>query len=369
MNINRYNYEEFLMLYIDGELSSEEQQAVEHFLQQNPDVKEELDLLQQTVLQPEHIVFVDKKALFKTDSGINLTNYEEYFCLYIDNELSFVQREEVETFVLQHPQLQDEFTLLKQTILPKENIAFVDKGSLYKKEEKRRPVVIPMNYRWASLAAAVLVGVIALVWVLRDDSALSNKNETASVNPSTEVKSPIQQKDKPQENLAVSQDLADQKDDIATSKSDQFIPLTKDNKTELLPGVTKENLASLNNKAARAEQRTIAATYPGEEVKSNVGITLPNVDNISISSDEPYSSKVVPNADNDESFEVKPAAFSDELDVDEEDDKKTLLLGSVQINKDKLRGFFRKAGRLLTNKVKPEDGKLQVANVEINSLK
>src|SRR5688500_16387313 len=123
--INRNNYEEYLLMYIDGELSSSDKKAVELFLEENPDLKEELELLQQAILQPdEKIEFTGKQSLYRKEEGISLHNYQQYFLLYIDNELNDTEKEAVETFVLQQPQLQDEFTLLKQTILPAENLVF-----------------------------------------------------------------------------------------------------------------------------------------------------------------------------------------------------------------------------------------------------
>ena len=85
---------------------------------------------------------------------------EEFFLLYIDNELNESNREAVEKFVLQHPQLQDEFSLLKQTVLPQEKIVFHNKKLLYRKEERR---VVYLN--WARIAvAAAMVGIAAVVW-------------------------------------------------------------------------------------------------------------------------------------------------------------------------------------------------------------
>ena len=48
---------------------------------------------------------------------INLSNYEEWFVLYMDNELTPSQIEMVETFVQQHPRLQEEMDLLLGTKL------------------------------------------------------------------------------------------------------------------------------------------------------------------------------------------------------------------------------------------------------------
>ena len=89
MNINRNNYEEFLLLYIDGELSTTQQKEVEIFLEQHTDIKQELSDLLDTKLQIEEVSFGDISALLKNEiNGINLNNYQEHFLLFVDNELS-----------------------------------------------------------------------------------------------------------------------------------------------------------------------------------------------------------------------------------------------------------------------------------------
>ncbi|RYG44610.1 MAG: hypothetical protein EOO01_19195, partial [Chitinophagaceae bacterium] len=77
MQINRHNYEEFFILYLDNELSSEDRGQVELFVQENPDLKAELDLLLQSQLSPDASVIFDNKDLLlrRADTGaITISN-------------------------------------------------------------------------------------------------------------------------------------------------------------------------------------------------------------------------------------------------------------------------------------------------------
>jgi hypothetical protein len=85
MNITRNNYEEYFILYMDNELTSEDRRQVELFVEGNPDLQEELNLLKQTQLVPDSsFVFADKEQLLKTPGGIAIdtTNYEEWLLSY-----------------------------------------------------------------------------------------------------------------------------------------------------------------------------------------------------------------------------------------------------------------------------------------------
>ena len=63
------------------------------------------------------------------NSTINLGNYEEYFVLYMDDELSDAQRKMVDAFLLVNPDLQTELEVLMSTKLPAEAFCF-DKETL-----------------------------------------------------------------------------------------------------------------------------------------------------------------------------------------------------------------------------------------------
>jgi hypothetical protein len=168
MNINRYNYEEYFLLYVDNELAADERNEVEAFAAEHPDLAEELNLLQLSVVKPEkHLVFTNKDALMKSSPGagfINAANYEEYFILYADNELSPPQKIAVEQYVHAHPERQQEFELFKQAKLEPEKIECSFKAALYKKEEKKKPIL----FRWAMTAAAAVILIAGLFWLNQD---------------------------------------------------------------------------------------------------------------------------------------------------------------------------------------------------------
>src|SRR5882724_7203450 len=130
MNINRNNYEEFFVLYADNELSVAEKQLVESFVNENPDLQQEFSLLQQSkLISNNDIVFENKELLMRSghdnNSVINHSNYEEFFLLYVDNELNEENKKAVEEFATWHPSFQLELIMLqKARLAPDSSIVF-----------------------------------------------------------------------------------------------------------------------------------------------------------------------------------------------------------------------------------------------------
>ena len=65
MELNQNNYENYLLLYIDNELTASERAAVELFLASNPKQADELKVLQGVKINPEHIEYTDKTSLYR----------------------------------------------------------------------------------------------------------------------------------------------------------------------------------------------------------------------------------------------------------------------------------------------------------------
>jgi TolA-binding protein len=77
---------------------------------------------------------------------INRDNYEEYFLLYTDNELSDAERIAVEEFIKENPDLRGELIMMQQLKLkPEQNIFFGDKNMLFR-ESGGSPTINHNNY-------------------------------------------------------------------------------------------------------------------------------------------------------------------------------------------------------------------------------
>ncbi len=80
--VNMTNYEEYMLLYADGELSKEDEQALLTFVEQHPELQAELKAYAATRLQPDTtLVYEDKEALIKSGTSgrtIWLGNWKTY---------------------------------------------------------------------------------------------------------------------------------------------------------------------------------------------------------------------------------------------------------------------------------------------------
>ncbi len=161
MNIDRHNYEEYFLLYVDNELSVDQKKQVDLFVQENPDLEEELVMLKQSRLIPDDSIVFDRKHLLMkeehaphSNSFINLNNYEQWLIMYVDDELSAEEKRAVERFALGHEHVQQELELFQQAKLQAEEIVFPDKEILYRREKTVRVISIQW---WRVAVAAVLI--------------------------------------------------------------------------------------------------------------------------------------------------------------------------------------------------------------------
>jgi len=144
--INLSNYEDWFLLYADGELTDAEQEAVLQFVKQHPSLQEELDLLLSMRFQPETEIRLNDHS----------TLTAEYF-----NEL--------ETTYCFEPDL---------------TIQFPDKENLY----KRTAAPVISMFRYAAVAASTIV-TAGLIWWFVGANSVDQTLVKTEVNVTPEVNS------------------------------------------------------------------------------------------------------------------------------------------------------------------------------------
>ena len=362
MKIDRHNYEEFFLLYIDNELNVDQKKQVEAFVLANTDLEEELIMLQQSKLVADHsFVFDGKESLMKEESSINMSNYEEWLLLYTDNELTREQKIIVEKFAEEHEHVKKELDLFLQTKLESQEIVFADKASLYKTEEKVR--VVGMSW-WRIAAAAILLIAVGLgTYSIINNNKKSGSIETAGANPATKKSNQTEQKI----NNAV---VGTKQENPEINPAKNIASATKptqakvDNKKESIP--SEKNIADKNVIVKNDIPPTFTKTNEGK-IASNVAESNPIIAKADI------NSSVAVNNPGSLQFNNRPVTKTGDGTPDNSKADHSTKFDDVTASNDenkKLRGFFRKATRFIerTTKVNPanDDNRVLIGSMAVS---
>lgn len=365
--ITRENYEVYFVMYVDNELGAAERNAVERFLQQNPDLEEELVMLQQSVLRPdEQIVFEQKELLFKNANAaiqINEQNCSEYFVLYGDDELTNKEKDLVEQFVYKHPQFQAEFELIQQVkLVPDKSLTFPDKTYLYRTEEDDSRVVAFPWWRLSAAAIALLV-IGSLAWYLstqNNDIEVAGKN--GETKPAQKVITPPQvdptNKANPIPDLVTVPDTQVHNHSVTVTNDDH--PITDNNNRK--KNISKDsNIQQPVYVQHKSEQQPEGPAGDNEKTFSPKPVYVA-VDN---TNEQPVVKSGIMKRTISEPLAVNTVAKNPE---DENDPSQHDAILTASINKTPLRGFFRKVSRVVDKVTNPNDngnGGIRIANLEI----
>ncbi len=373
MEINRQTYESFFLLYVDNELSAEQRQELEQFLEENPDLKPELEMLMDTVLVPdEEVGFGDKERLLRisTPNPVNDQNYEEYFVQYGDDELYNAEKEFTELFVYKNPQYQAEFELiLSARISPDPALVFPDKNSLYRSEKDSR--VIGMNW-WKIAAAAVLILAFGSIgWYYSSgDGQVDNGGIVQQQKPTANEEGPGKTRlPAPEEiNSRNSNDqLASGNDVKKPVKNSSSIHLNAE------PEFENQSLAKADKKdekKSEEESNKAVRLYVEQSISREMAINTDKIPEVkeAVSDEkilESIQASVIKNEDLASVEPMKPAAMDPE-----QDNSPVIYIANTELGrKSKLRGFFRTASRVFekTANIQPSgrDKGIRIANFEI----
>lgn len=385
MNINRHNYEEFFLLYVDNELSAAERKTVDVFVQENPDLKGELLLLQDTVAEADDITLGKKDWLFMEEGA---TALQENLLLYADDELDASDKKTTEALLATDRSAQAEWNILRQTKLqPDTSIVFEDKRSLYRTERGR---IVAFNWRRVA-AAAVLLGLG--LWTAI--SVYKNNSETIPATGNIVKENKInsgQGKNTVTSNTSVAQNPVNDNNPTQQSAT-ALLPEPKslqagiDNKTQTAARVSDQNQGDKNiNATAISKKPADVSSNPSSENFNRKGsnemivaAVLPkNMNTINASG---INNGIVKPDPNEKPINTEVAGMNKGTtdptttaaipvlyvnNTDENNNNRFLYMDEEKVKRTRLGGFIRKAKRILERSTNISTGEgLQVAGFEI----
>jgi hypothetical protein len=356
VNIGKHNYQEFFLLYVDNELTSDDYQQVELFVAKHPELAEELEMLVETrLLQEPEITFESKHVLYKsTTIDIDERNYEEWLLLLVDNEVSDTEKTQIEQWLNEHPSYKPVFETLCAVRLLPERIIFNEKHLLY---HNKKGKVVGFQWHRVGAAAAVLI-LLMTAWLLTYRDVETSKTEKENVLAFEDIKRKLAPntviEKKPNSRNQVPTQLNNTMFEKTTTTARVLSQNTSPGhqhdenvKMEivLIPPVTIEEEITYHNNAESpvteiANTGTILDTETSDEDMNEVINTL------------------VQNSLNEKNEQLTAAAFSVQTSmtgmsaykvIDINDDSQ-LLIGSMNVNKNKVRSVLRKASKIFIDK-------------------
>lgn len=155
MKIDTSNYPVFFLDYHEGRLSAREQEEVQLFVEDHPELREEFEDFLIEPLQAIEEKFEWKASLRRGE--VNEDNLDHYLISSLEGDLSAEDERMLEEFLQPHPERQLRRQLIGLTKLDPEREIFPDKKSL------KKPVpMLPVHRRALRYAAAAVVLLVML---------------------------------------------------------------------------------------------------------------------------------------------------------------------------------------------------------------
>ena len=393
MNINRHNYENFFLLYIDNELSAAEKTAVDIFVQENPDLKAELDMLSMTSLSPEQMTFPGKEKLFK---NVSTTISQEQLLLHLDDELSPADKKILEAQLASDELLLAEWNYLQAVKLdPADKVTFPDKKSLYRYENNR--VVSIRYWKWAVAAALLGAGLFFGISLI-SKSDLNKEPKTIASATETNGK---EQKSIPGKS-AITKDQDSQKSSLAANDTRPEVTMPSASNIAVIQPKQKKTVTGSSRELNNDSKNVVVSNQQKPVIKETNNLPKPYFENINnpksnennstavhdrkeqmLQKNEPVNldiAKLEPSTSTGKPLTApdvnilsempnsfaKTASLS--INETEASDNHILFMNEEKVSRSKFSGFIRKVKRIITRNANIKTGNgIKIAGFEIAS--
>lgn len=196
--INRNNYEQYFLDYLEGKLEDRYVKELYVFLNFNPDLKDELENFENITINAERFSYLNKNEL-KKNSTLIITdeNFNDTCISFYENDIEQNEKTDLLNFIQKHQDKKDVFELYKKVYLkPDLSIQFYNKNKL---KHFRILTERSLFLRIAAIAASVAVILVIYILINRGSNnniAINNIDVNKQINVSSD-KTDMSQEFKP----------------------------------------------------------------------------------------------------------------------------------------------------------------------------
>jgi hypothetical protein len=175
MHIERSNYEIWLIDWLDGNLSEIQVEQLQHFLSENPDLKEEFEELSLFNLKPSEKSFPNKNRLQKTTLNLSGSQLEYLSVAYLEKDLSHDEQTELRETVELDPEKKNLFELIQKMRLSPVSLSYKHKKRLIRRTFAGNVI----RFSLIGLSAAAIITLVIITSVSKPEPQQVRFEKTA----------------------------------------------------------------------------------------------------------------------------------------------------------------------------------------------
>lgn len=178
---DRSNYEIWLIDWMDGRLTDQQEAELRDFLERNPDLQDELSALSSVTLRAQNISFSRKDDLVRKPSDLTPMQFE-YLCIAdLENDLTPEGVRDLEEAIAGDPARKMEYDRIHRLRLTPSDIRFKYKSRL----KRITPFQKAVRYSFTGLSAAAAIALFIIFYTPRGSELPLNGSLTATTETIT----------------------------------------------------------------------------------------------------------------------------------------------------------------------------------------
>jgi hypothetical protein len=182
MKPDRSNYEIWFIDWLDGNLNEEKVELLKVFLNENPDLKEDLDEIALISFEPYDLVFNGKKDLEKSHASYSESQFDHLCIACLENDLTPGQKAELKDIIVNDEKKRKRFELYQKLRLKPSSLRF-ERKSIVKKITAGQKI---LRWSFIGLSAAATVTVLIVAYLFIPSDLKKQPQQTArNVRPDT----------------------------------------------------------------------------------------------------------------------------------------------------------------------------------------